>query len=94
MLQNSTLSFPLSANILLFLLFMRTITGTVVSTKMDKTIVVSTDTYKNHPKYHKRYKVTKKFYAHDEANTVKEGDRVTISETRPLSKLKRWTLVS
>jgi len=73
---------------------MRTITGTVVSTKMDKTIVVSTDTYKNHPKYHKRYKVTKKFYAHDEANTVKEGDRVTISETRPLSKLKRWTLVS
>jgi len=69
---------------------MRTITGTVVSTKMDKTVVVSVDTYKSHPKYHKKYKVTKKFYAHDEANTCKEGDVITIVETRPLSKLKRW----
>ncbi len=73
---------------------MRTITGTVVSTKMNKTIVVSTDTYKNHTKYHKRYKVSNKFYAHDEASIAKEWDTVTISETRPLSKLKRWTLVS
>ena len=73
---------------------MRTITGTVVSTKMDKTIVVSVDTYKNHPKYHKRYKVTKKFYAHDEASKAQVGETVTISETRPLSKLKRWTLVA
>lgn len=73
---------------------MRTITGTVVSTKMDKTIVVSVDTYKSHPKYHKKYKVTKKFYAHDEANTSKEGDTVTIVESRPLSKLKRWSVVT
>lgn len=69
---------------------MRTITGTVVSTKMDKTIVVSVDSYKSHEKYHKKYKVTKKFYAHDESNSYKEGDVVTIVESKPLSKLKRW----
>lgn len=73
---------------------MRTITGTVVSNKMDKTIVVSVDTYKSHPKYHKKYKVTKKFYAHDENNTCNIGDVVTINESRPLSKQKRWTLVA
>ena len=72
---------------------MRTITGTVVSNKMDKTIVVSVDTYKSHPKYHKKYKVTKKFYAHDEKNTCNVGDVVVISESRPLSKLKRWAVV-
>lgn len=69
---------------------MRTITGTVVSTKMDKTIVVSVDSYKSHEKYHKKYKVTKKIYAHDESNSYKEGDVVTIVESKPLSKLKRW----
>lgn len=69
---------------------MRTITGTVVSTKMDKTIVVSTDSYKSHEKYHKKYKVTKKFYTHDESNSYKEWDMVTIVESKPLSKLKRW----
>ncbi len=73
---------------------MRTITGTVVSNKMDKTIVVSVDTYKSHPKYHKKYKVTKKFYAHDEKNAHNIGDVVTIQESRPLSKLKRWTVVA
>lgn len=73
---------------------MRTITGTVVSNKMDKTIVVSVDTYKSHEKYHKKYKVTKKFYAHDENNTCNIGDVVTISESRPLSKLKRWSVVA
>ena len=73
---------------------MRIINGTVVSTKMDKTIIVSTDTYKNHPKYHKRYKVTKRFFAHDKDNTAKIWDKVAISETRPLSKLKKWTLIS
>jgi small subunit ribosomal protein S17 len=71
---------------------MRTITGTVTSNKMDKTIVVSVDTYKSHPKYHKKYKVTKKFYAHDENNTSNIGDVVTINESRPLSKQKRWAL--
>jgi small subunit ribosomal protein S17 len=73
---------------------MRTITGTVVSTKMNKTIIVSVDSYKSHEKYHKKYKVTKKFYAHDESNSCKEGDLVTITESRPLSKLKRWNIVT
>ena len=73
---------------------MRTITGTVVSNKMDKTIVVSVDTYKSHPKYHKKYKVTKKFYAHDENNACNIGEVVTINESRPLSKNKRWALAA
>jgi len=71
---------------------MRTIQGTVISTKMDKTIVVAVVTEKSHVKYHKKYKVTKKFYAHDEKGVCKEGDIVTIVESRPLSKLKRWAL--
>jgi len=73
---------------------MRTIKGVVVSNKMDKTIVISVDTYKSDPKYKKRFKVTKKFHAHDESNSAKEGDVVTIKESRPLSKLKRWVLVT
>ena len=73
---------------------MRTIKGVVVSNKMDKTIVVSVDTYKSHPKYKKRYKVTKKFHAHDENNSAKQWDVVTIKESRPLSRLKRWVLVT
>jgi small subunit ribosomal protein S17 len=72
---------------------MRTLKGTVVSTKMDKTIVIAINTYKSHPLYKKRYKMTQKFYAHDETGIAKEGDVVTISETRPLSKTKRWMLV-
>ena len=72
---------------------MRTKTGVVTSDKMDKTIVVSVHTYKIHPKYNKKYRVTKKFYAHDEANSCVEGDTVIIKETRPSSKLKRWDLV-
>ena len=67
--------------------------GIVTSSKMNKTIVVSVDTYENHEKYKKRFKVTKKFYAHDELNACNEGDVVTIKETRPLSKLKRWVVV-
>lgn len=66
-------------------------TGIVVSSKMDKTIVVRVDNYKVHPKYKKRYVFSRKFYAHDEENKFKEGDKVTIYETRPLSRLKRWT---
>jgi small subunit ribosomal protein S17 len=73
---------------------MRTITGTVVSNKMDKTVVISVDSYKSHAKYHKKYKVTKKFYAHDEANTCNIGDVITINESRPLSRLKRWTVAT
>jgi len=73
---------------------MRTIKGIVTSNKMEKTIVVSVDTYKSDPKYKKRYKVTKKFHAHDENNSCNIGDIVTIKESRPLSKLKRWELVT
>lgn len=67
--------------------------GKVVSDKMDKTIVVSVETYKMHPLYHKRIKYTKKFKAHDENNQAKIGDVVRIMETRPISKDKRWRLV-
>lgn len=67
--------------------------GKVVSDKMDKTIVVAVETYKEHKLYHKRIKYTKKFKAHDENNQAKIGDIVRIAETRPLSKDKRWRLV-
>ncbi len=73
---------------------MRIKKGKVTSVKMDKTVVISVDSYKMHPKYKKRYKVTKKFYAHDEANISKEGDEVTIKEVKPISKLKRWVLIT
>jgi len=66
--------------------------GTVTSAKMDKTIVVTIHSYKVHPIYKKKYRTSKKFYAHDEKNTYKIGDEVTIYESRPLSKLKRWTV--
>lgn len=67
--------------------------GVVVSDKMDKTVVIVVHTYKMHPKYKKRYRTSKKFHAHDPNNQYKIGDEVTIYETRPLSKLKRWTVV-
>ena len=72
---------------------MRTKKGVVTSVAMNKTIVVSVHTYKSDSKYKKRYRVTKKFYAHDENNACSQGDQVIIKETRPLSKLKRWELV-
>jgi len=72
---------------------MRTIKGVVTSNKMDKTIVVSVDSYKTHWKYKKKYRVTKKFYAHDENNISNINDVVLIKETRPTSKTKRWDLV-
>ena len=68
-------------------------TGTVVSAKMAKTLVVKVERRVPHPRYKKIVNVTKKFYAHDENGTAKEGDRVLIRETRPLSRLKRWELV-
>lgn len=67
--------------------------GKVVSDKMDKTVVVEVATYKTHPIYKKRYKVTTKFKAHDPENKYKEEDEVTIYETRPVSKTKTWTVV-
>jgi small subunit ribosomal protein S17 len=66
--------------------------GQVVSTKMAKTIVVEIEMRKAHPKYKRVMKSNKKFYAHDEQNSARVGDMVRIRETRPLSKLKRWTL--
>ena len=66
--------------------------GTVVSTKMQKTIVVEIEIRKAHPKYKRVMKSNKKFYAHDEQNSARVGDVVRIRETRPLSKLKRWKL--
>ncbi len=72
---------------------MRTKKGVVTSNKMDKTVVVSVHTYKSDSKYKKRFRVTKKFYAHDENNTCSIWDQVLIKETRPTSKLKRWDLV-
>ena len=72
---------------------MRTIKGIVTSDKMDKTRVITVHSYKVHSKYKKKYRVSKKFYAHDPDNQTKMGDEITIYETRPLSKLKRWTVI-
>jgi small subunit ribosomal protein S17 len=66
--------------------------GQVVSTKMQKTIVVEVEMRKAHPKYKRIVRTSKKFYAHDEQNSARVGDMVRIRETRPLSKLKRWQL--
>jgi small subunit ribosomal protein S17 len=66
--------------------------GLVVSTKMQKTIVVEIEMRKAHPKYKRVMKSNKKFYAHDEQNSARVGDVVRIREARPLSKLKRWSL--
>jgi small subunit ribosomal protein S17 len=68
-------------------------TGTVVSDKMEKTITVAVESKQRHKLYNKLVKRTKKFTAHDENNTAKQGDVVTIMETRPLSKNKRFRLV-
>ena len=67
--------------------------GKVVSDKMDKTITVAVETKKTHPIYGKRVKYTKKYKAHDENNVAREGDVVTIMETRPLSATKRFRLL-
>jgi small subunit ribosomal protein S17 len=67
--------------------------GVVVSTKMDKTLVVAVVERVRHAKYNKFVMRTKKLYAHDETNDAKIGDKVRVMETRPLSKLKRWRLV-
>ena len=66
--------------------------GEVVSTKMQKTIVVEVEMRKAHAKYKRIVRSTKKFYAHDELSSARLGDVVRIRETRPLSKLKRWSL--
>ncbi|OGY97934.1 MAG: 30S ribosomal protein S17 [Candidatus Liptonbacteria bacterium RIFCSPLOWO2_01_FULL_56_20] len=70
----------------------RRLVGTVVSERMQKTRVIAITRLKQHPKYLLRYKVTRKFHAHDERNEYHVGDRVVIEETRPLSKTKRWSI--
>ncbi|GAC1638624.1 MAG: hypothetical protein NVS4B8_04660 [Herpetosiphon sp.] len=67
--------------------------GRVVSNKMNKTVVVAVDYLKPHPIYRKTVRLTNKFYAHDEDNSLQIGDVVRIEETRPLSRLKRWRVV-
>ncbi|MDX2196873.1 MAG: 30S ribosomal protein S17 [Cytophagales bacterium] len=67
--------------------------GKVVSNKMDKTITLTIERKKIHPKYGKYIKQTKKLHAHDEKNECGIGDTVSVMETRPLSKMKRWRLV-
>ena len=67
--------------------------GRVVSDKMDKTVVVAVEELEQHKMYKKPVKKTVKFYAHDEKNDAHIGDRVSIMETRPLSKTKRWRVV-
>jgi small subunit ribosomal protein S17 len=68
--------------------------GTVVSNKMDKTVVVLVERLVKHPKYRKYLKARKKYKAHDEKNTCQLGDQVEIIETRPLSRDKRWAVRS
>ena len=72
----------------------KTRAGVVVSNAMQKTIVVQVGRRKRHPLYGKEMRLSKKFYAHDEKNEARVGDHVTIEETRPISRLKRWRLVS
>lgn len=67
--------------------------GTVVSNKMQKTVVVRVERTIRHPRYSKVMVQAKRYYAHDDSNTLQIGDVVEIMETRPLSKLKRWRVV-
>ncbi len=71
----------------------RTMQGVVVSDKGNKTVVVTVERRFQHPIYKKYIRRTKKYHAHDEGNTKKVGDVVTIRECRPISKLKRWEVV-
>lgn len=68
--------------------------GTVVSNKMKNTVVVRVDSTIRHPKYNKVVSRSKKYYAHDDSDTLNIGEGVTIVETRPLSKLKCWRVVA
>ncbi|MCH2392510.1 MAG: 30S ribosomal protein S17 [Nitrospinales bacterium] len=71
----------------------KTMTGVVVSNKMDKTVVVKVERRFSHPVFKKVVKTTKKYKVHDEKNECLEGDFIRIQETRPLSKEKRWRLL-
>ncbi len=71
----------------------RVLKGTVVSSAMDKTVVVEVVSLKAHPVYKKRYRTTTKYFVHDKENQCNKGDTVTIAETRPVSKNKRWRIL-
>lgn len=71
----------------------RKFVGVVKSSKMDKTVVVEVERTKFNPKYQKQYKIHERFKAHDEKNQYKEGDRVLIYESRPISREKKWRVV-
>ena len=71
----------------------RVLTGTVVSDKTDKTVVVKAERKVKHPLYGKIIRRSKKYHAHDEGNTFKEGEVVRIEECAPISKLKTWTVI-
>ncbi len=73
---------------------MRKLTGTIVSDKMQKTVIVRVDRLQKHPKYKKYFRVSRKFKAHAEKNEYKIGDQVLIQETKPLSKDKRWKVIA
>ena len=69
------------------------LTGTVISNKMEKTVVVEVERFKEHPKYKRRYRFHKKYKAHDERGEYKIGERVIIEGCRPISKEKRWRVI-
>ncbi len=72
----------------------RKLKGVVVSDKMQKTVVVKVEKVKEHPKYKRRYKVHKKYKAHDEKGEFHIGDNVVIEETTPISKDKKWKVIN
>ncbi len=71
----------------------KVLTGTIVSDKMDKTVVVRVERTHRHPLYGKVVRTHKKYHAHDEENACNEGDMVRIREARPMSKRKRWVVI-
>ncbi len=72
----------------------RKLQGIVVSDKMSKTVVVRVEKIKEHPKYKRRFKIHKKYKAHDEKEEYKIGDKVIIEESRPISKEKKWRVIA
>lgn len=73
---------------------MRAKKGIVTSNKQDKTVIITVHTYRSHPKYKKKFRVSNKFHAHNPENEKYEiGQEITIYETRPISKLKKWSVV-
>lgn len=71
----------------------RQLTGTIISNKMEKTVVIEVERIKKHLKYKRRYKTHKKYKAHDEKKEYKTGDKVIIEECRPISKGKKWRVI-